>query len=129
MTHEDSSSDSSLAVPAEGSSLRQNVDLDESAVAVDKAKHPDTLPAVRGDAGGARLLIDLTRWRPFIGLFLFLADCNFPASMPPHERVRGMRAEHPWWYRMAVTLDGVWLIAILVFVAYVAVRVAGSALA
>lgn len=86
------------------SSLSVDKSLDKDAVKIESSQHPQNSPQGSGDSGSTEFLIGMTTWHPFIGSFLFLADCHFPKTMPAHERVQGLKAIHPFWYRVSVFL-------------------------
>lgn len=108
--------------------LDEDKGIDKNAAQLDSLNHPHNSPQVEGEAGSTQFLFNLTKWHPFMGFFLFLADCSFPKTMPAHERVRGMRTSHPWIFWVAVVLDTIVLILILWLLGYISFHIARAAL-
>jgi len=116
--------------PKVNKKLTSDVQVDEAAVTADRAAHPSSDPASNnGGPTSPEFLIGLLKWHPFMAYFLFLADCNFPNTMPPHERVRGTKAMHKVAYYASILLDYALMLVVLAFLAQVAFKVASNALA
>lgn len=116
--------------PKVSKKLTKDVEVDPAAVTADRAAHPNSDPASNnGSPADPKFLIGLLKWHPFMAYFLFIADCNFPKTMPPHERVRGTKATHKCSYFASIFLDYVLMLVVLVFLGWVAFKVASNAIA
>lgn len=98
---------------------RGDVPLRRDAVIDDRREHPSAEPGDTAGMTSARSAMALARWRPFMGYFLFIADCNTPATMSPHERVRNTRTLHPRLYNTCMVFD-MFLLAAIVLVLFLA---------
>lgn len=119
-----------LSKPEGEGQLRADKDVDREAVVTDRNAHPSTDPAeTNGSPASPAFMIGMLRWHPFMAFFLFQADCNFPRSMPPHERFKGTRVLHPWLHRTCLIFDFLLMILMVAFLSWIVVVIANSALA